>query len=69
MKKLEMDEFGVIMLDALTKSHNNNTRLGQEIFNATYFFFPELADSLRGTGADCFYNDNKIIHFVNAILK
>lgn len=47
---------------------NSSLRLGQTIFNTTYTYYPELADSLRATGTDCFYNDNKIIHFVNAIL-
>jgi len=69
MQKLTLEEFGLVMQHALSNQYHFNQRHGQSIFNATYELFPELADSLRTTGAGCFYNDNKIIHFVNAILE
>lgn len=70
MKKLTLEEFGAVMKSALyEQSLTPGLRLGQCIFNATNFYFPGLANSLRATGADCFYNDNKIIYFVNAIVE
>jgi len=70
MKKLTLEEFGAVMKSALyEKSLNEDLRLGQCVFNATGFYFPEVANSLKATGADCFHQDSKIIHFVNAILE
>ena len=69
MKKLTYEEFGMIMKIAFQREFYGEERLGQAIFNATYNNYPELADSLRATVADCFYQDSKIIHFIDAILE
>ena len=69
MKKLTYEEFGKVMHNVYVHEYFPGViRLGQAIFNSVYKYYPELANSLRNTGADCFYNDNKIIHFIDAIL-
>ena len=42
-------------------------RLGQTCYNLTHSLFPEIVDSLRGTGLDCFDDDSKIDHFLNRV--
>lgn len=70
MKKLTYEEFGKVMHSVFQQVHyHTHLRLGQCIFNHTYSIRPELTDSIRATGADCFHNDNKIIHFIDAILE
>lgn len=46
---------------------NPNLRWGQALFNALYDINPELADHIRGTGSDPFYDDSKINHFYNSL--
>jgi hypothetical protein len=70
MKKLTLEEFGDLMQKSLTEVHlNPGYRLGQAMYNNLFEMNRELADSIRMTGADCFHQDSKIIHFVNAILQ
>ena len=70
MKKLTYEEFGKLMYQSLKDEYyNDGYRLGQALFNNVHEINAELANSLRATGADCFYNDNKIIHFIDAILE
>ena len=42
-------------------------RLGQTCYNLTHSLFPEIVNSLRGTGLDCFDDDSKIDHFLNRV--
>ena len=42
-------------------------RKGQATFNAVYDVDPALADSLRGSELDCFYNDSKIGQFMQVV--
>ena len=42
-------------------------RKGQPTFNAVYDVDPALADSLRGSELDCFYNDSKIGQFMQVV--
>ena len=35
-------------------------RKGQCLFNALYKLYPEIANDIRGTDNDCFYDDSKI---------
>ena len=39
-------------------------RLGQAMFNALHDLCPELANSIRGTDADCFHNDKLVAPFM-----
>ena len=45
-----------------------NLRKGQSLFNAVYAIRPDIADSLRGTDKDCFYNDEKINDFMEEVM-
>lgn len=38
-------------------------RAGQQAFNALYCWKPDLADSIRGTDLDPFYNDARLPAF------
>ena len=42
-------------------------RLGQAVFNYAYDAFPDQADKLRGTEKDCYYRDDKVNEFLNAL--
>lgn len=46
---------------------NPNQRKGQAAFNYLYIVRPELADSIRTTIFDPFYNDNKLEIFIDYI--
>jgi hypothetical protein len=39
---------------------NTNWRRGQSFFNALFIMFPEVAESIRATEYDPFYNDDII---------
>lgn len=39
-------------------------RWGQCIFNAYHTVFPKLANQVRGTEDDCFYNDKLVPNFL-----
>lgn len=42
-------------------------RLGQAAFNFLHDINPEVANSVRGTAVDCFYNDDLLPNFFEAI--
>lgn len=42
-------------------------RYGQAIFNVTYKMYPNAVNKLRGTDLDCFYQDEKVDKFLNAL--
>jgi hypothetical protein len=46
---------------------NKGWRYGQAVFNATYQLFPEVANKLRATSVDCFYQDSKVNDFLKAV--
>jgi len=69
MKKLTYEEFGNLMHQTIKSQYRESWRMGQALFNTTLVWYPEIAERLRATGADCFHNDNKIIHFIDAILE
>ncbi len=48
---------------------NSWSRLGQAMFNVLFVSHPELADSVRATNDDCFYNDNNIMAFLQAVMS
>ena len=43
-------------------------RLGQWAFNILYEMYPNIADKIRGTDCDPFYNDSKIPNFLKRLL-
>lgn len=70
MEKLTKDELE--KLNELTKQtlkNNSHLRAGQTLFNELYTLKPELADSIRGTNCDPYYNNKRIPAFFEAILS
>ena len=47
----------------------NGIRQGQSLFNIAYDIAPEVADLLRGSNVDCFYDDVKISSFLSSLKK
>lgn len=48
-------------------SEANASRYGQAIFNVAYKMYPNAVNKLRGTDLDCFYQDEKVDKFLNAL--
>lgn len=68
MKKLTQGEVGQLLMSAIKQKHyHEELRLGQSITIEAKKLFPEWYLRLSQTGADCFYNDNKIQSFIEAI--
>lgn len=44
-------------------------RYGQTVFNATYTICPEIADTLRASDIDPFFNDNLVPQFLKEVEK
>lgn len=42
-------------------------RYGQAVFNTCHSLFPEIADSLRGTEYDPFYEDTRVEAFLQQV--
>lgn len=42
-------------------------RLGQHAFNTLYKYNPDLANKIRGTMSDPFYNDSRLSNFMGEI--
>jgi hypothetical protein len=54
---------------ATNMMHEHPTwRTGQAYFNALYTLYPEVADAVRATDADPFYQDSRLDAFFEAIL-
>jgi hypothetical protein len=45
------------------REHRPTERAGQAAFNALHTFRPDLADAIRGTGCDPFYDDLNLRDF------
>ena len=59
----------IIALAGKTRKLNNQLRRGQCLFNALYDINPDVANNIRSTDSDCFYDDNKIETFFNELIK
>ena len=61
------------LLDDLTRRSYAPTgphcRRGQALFNYLAVAHPELAEKIRATEADCFYDDKKIPAFLDRIFE
>lgn len=49
---------------AVYQRENPAQRVGQAYFNGLHEVYPELADAIRGTYADPFYNDDALADFL-----
>lgn len=53
---------------AFGKYRNRGQRHGQATFNAVYELWPNVANSLRGSTFDPFYDDSKVDLFLDSVL-
>lgn len=67
MQKINQSQF-LQMMDTVREqlTVNKSLRLGQAIFNEFSTF--EIAEAQRGTNNDPFYNNQKLIPFMEAVL-
>lgn len=70
MRKLTKDEINDVVEFANTmRLKHEDYRWGQAFFNALYMLHPDVADKIRATDKDPFYNDKKVdecIEFISA---
>ena len=66
---MDIDYTKNTMLHVEVQNKPKDWRLGQAYFNYAYSHFPNEVDQLRGTKYDCFYNDDKIQAFLDALNK
>lgn len=67
--KLTRDQLNEVKaMVAETRELYPEWRLGQTYFNVLYEYSPELADWVRGTYIDPFYDDSKVPVFLDNIL-
>jgi len=57
----------ILIIEDLVKERPKEWRKGQAYFNFAHSMFPEEADKIRGTEADCFYDDTKIVQFKDTL--
>ena len=70
MKKLtELEWYGLLRIAKLKVKHNPQLRLGQSIFNTLTVVRNDLADIVRATEYDPFYNDKVIVKLHDYITK
>lgn len=65
----EIDYSKNIQLHIKVQNKPEEWRLGQAYFNYAYELYPEETNQLRGTEYDCFYDDNKILIFLEKLNK
>lgn len=64
MAKWTMNTF---MLQLTKRIGSTDERIGQSVFNTLYDLDPEMADSIRGTDLDPFYNDDRVAKFYDHV--
>ena len=68
MIKLTKDEINDVVEFAHTiQLKYEEYRWGQTFFNALYRLYPQVADKIRGTDKDPFYNDKKVSECIEFI--
>ena len=66
MTKEEVQE-RIVLLYSLSELGDRKLRRGQVIFNLATLIFPDSTEQLRGSAADCFYIDAKIVDFIKTL--
>lgn len=64
---LTFEQFQALVRIAIGSPYRNGLRKGQVIFNELNAFNPQLANLIRGTSEDPFYQDNRIPDFLNKL--
>lgn len=68
MKKLTQKQVAELLADAyLEKEKIPSLRIGQAFYNLLYSHFPLIADEIRGTAIDPFYNDTRLDECIKII--
>ncbi len=65
--KLSNEEFELFSSEVVNMLKNSQMRSGQCMFNTLYQINPVIADSIRGTELDCFYQNKRIKKFLTEI--
>ena len=60
MTKEEFDNLK-LKIEEAWEEHSLHWRRGQTVFNTLYELYPDIADDIRGTQLDPFYNDSNVI--------
>ena len=62
-------DFNQLHQNFYTHQHPKEFRLGQAAFNYVYHYLPEIANQIRGTNKDPFYNDKALAEFWNEVKR
>lgn len=54
------DTFETFWKEKVWPNENKHIRKGQSLFNYLHFVNPDLANEIRATEYDCFYNDDLV---------
>ncbi|MDL0089557.1 hypothetical protein [Campylobacter gastrosuis] len=57
-------------IKSLAQKHikqNPHIRYGQAVFNISYELYPNATDELRASEFDCFYDDEKVLIFLEKL--
>lgn len=66
MSKLKDEEWVDLVKLTIKSMHEHlDLRLGQSYMNSLFVINKNLHDQIERTEFDCFYDDNKIINFIN----
>lgn len=59
----------VTAMESYYREHRETQRIGQAYFNGLHEVAPEIANAIRGTAADPFYNDRKFSWFIDRVAE
>ena len=62
-------DFNQLHQNFYTHQHPKEFRLGQAAFNYVYQYLPEVANQIRGTNKDPFYNDKALAEFWDEVKR
>jgi hypothetical protein len=63
------DKQWVSLTEKTVEFAHKGLRLGQSYMNALFVVDDKIYNKITGTESDCFYDDNKIINFINYLNK
>lgn len=66
---LSVEEIGVVLKSARQRMATKDERWGQALFNSLHYLDPELANEVRGTEADPFYDDARVDAFYSRMAE
>jgi len=68
MTKLTNKEW-ISLTEKTIENRNDGQRLGQAYMNALFIVNPIIYNDMKQSESDCFYDDNKLINFINYLNK